>query len=135
MARIEFWKDESKRTVDPMLFSDKAAKLSKQLAEECQNSRGKKLNKRTQIRRFYDEVTRLQMASKIPESDWDAVLPLVHMLVAKAAYARGRELVSETFVDFIRSSIEQVKGPKDLVVFANLFEAFMGFYRLDCPVS
>ncbi len=135
MERIRFWKDEGKKTVDPMLFSKKAEELSKLLAAECENSRGKKINKRTQIRRFYDEVIRLGMAAKSQKSDWDSILPLVHMLVAKAAYARGRELVSDTFVEFIRSSIEQVKDPKDLGVFSNFFEAFMGFYRADCPVK
>ncbi|MDD5207599.1 MAG: type III-A CRISPR-associated protein Csm2 [Desulfobacterales bacterium] len=134
MARIVFWLDEEKRTVDPTLFSEKAERLSKDIADECEKSR-RRINKRTQIRRFYDEVVRLDLVSKNPKSDWGAVLPLVHMLVAKAAYAKGRELVSDTFVEFIRYSIEQVKHPKDLNVFAKFFEAFMGFYRSDCPVK
>jgi len=46
MAKIKFWKDEAKRTVDPMLFSEKAAKLSKEMAEECEKSR-RRVNKRT----------------------------------------------------------------------------------------
>ena len=133
MAKISFWRDEVKKTVDPMLFSKRAEELSTLLAEECRQNRG--INKRTQIRRFYDEVARLDMAARRPESEWDSVLPLLHMLVAKAAYARGRNLVSEEFVHFIKSSIEQVKQPKDLIVFAGFFEAFMGFYRRDCPVN
>jgi len=134
MAKIVFWVDEVKRTVDPKLFSEKAEILSKKLAEEC-GTNPKKPNKRTQIRRFYDEVVRLDIASKNPKADWDAVLPLLHMLIAKAAYAKGRDLVSDTFVEFIRSSIEQVKHRKDLGVFASFFEAFMGFYKADCPVK
>jgi len=134
MVKLTFWKDEARKTVDPTLFSTSAEKLSKELADECEKSPGKP-NKRTQIRRFYDEVTRLDMAAKNPESDWDNILPLIHMLVAKAAYAQGRKLVSPNFVQFIRSSVEQVKEPKDLSVFANFFEAFMGFYRLHCPVN
>ena len=72
---------------------------------------------------------------KNPKAEWENIEPLVHMLVAKAAYAQGRKLVSDTFVQFIRSSVHQVKGPKELGVFASLFEAFMGFYRQDCPVN
>jgi len=55
------------------------------------------------------------------------------MIIAKTAYARGRKLVSDSFVKFIRSSIEQVKDPKGLDVFANFFEAFMGFYTMYVP--
>lgn len=134
MDKIVFWVDEARKKVDPTLFSKKAEELSKELAGECGNS-PKKPNKRTQIRRFYDEVVRLDLASRNPKADWDAVLPLLHMLVAKAVYAKGRDLVSDTFVEFIRSSISQVKHQKDLGVFASFFEAFMGFYRADCPVK
>lgn len=60
-------------------------------------------------------------------------IALVHMLVAKAAYAEGRKLVSNEFVGFIRYSVEQIGTQKDLEVFVNFFEAFMGFYRLHGP--
>lgn len=132
--RVSFWKDEASRTVDATIFSTVAPKLSEKLAEECKRWK-KKRNTWTQIRRFYDEVLRLDAAARNPDADWDAILPLVHMLVAKAAYAQGRELVTQNFVYFIRSSVEQVKAPKDLRVFASLFEAVMGFYRRDCPAK
>ncbi len=134
MDKIDFWKDKERKTVDPTLYSSKAEALSKELAGECENSR-RRLNKRTQIRKFYDEVVRLDMAARTREQDWENILPLVHMVIAKAAYARGRELVSDNFVKFIRSSIEQVKEPQDLNVFVNFFEAFVGFYRMDCPAN
>jgi len=134
MMKIELWKDREKKVVDPLLFSKGAETLSKNLAGECENSR-RRLNKRTQIRKFYDEVVRLNSASKMRESEWKNILPLVHMLTAKAAYAKGRDLVSDNFLQFIRNSVEQVKNPADLSVFANFFEAFMGFYRMDCPVN
>jgi len=134
MDKIEFWKDKKRKTVDPKLYSVTAEALSKELAGECENSR-RRLNKRTQIRKFYDEVVRLDMAAKTREQDWENILPLVHMVTAKAAYAKGRELVSDNFVKFIRSSIEQISEPQDLNVFANFFEAFVGFYRMDCPAN
>ena len=132
MEEIKLWKDEEQKIIDPLLFSLKAEELAKEMAADHKSSKGKKVNKRTQIRKFYDEILRLNVEVK-RQQQWDTVLPLLHMMIAKAAYASGRELVSDSFVKFIRSSIEQVKDPKGLDVFANFFEAFMGFYRMYGP--
>ena len=132
MEKIELWKDRDNRKIDPVLFSLKAEALAKNLAEDCKVVKGKP-NKISQIRKFYDEVVRLNMESKNSGSDWDNILPLVNMIIAKTAYAKGRKLISDNFLNFIRSSIEQIKDPEDLEVFANLFEAFYGFYKLHCP--
>ena len=80
----------------------RAEELAKQLAEDC--SRGKRrVNKRTQIRKFYDEVLHLSMETQNrPDEDWQNIHPLVNMLIAKAVYAKGRDLVSDNFVEFIR---------------------------------
>lgn len=134
MSEITLWKDKDKKLVDPTLFSTKAEDLAKNLAVDSDHSR-KKANKRTQIRRFYDEVLRLDSEAKARPEQWDNILPRLHMLTAKAAYARGRELVSENFVSFIRTSINQIDRQEDLVVFANFFEALMGFYRLHGPAN
>ena len=58
MARIQLWKDKPKGLIDPKLFSEKAENLAKILASEQERSK-KKINKRTQFRKFYDEVVRL----------------------------------------------------------------------------
>jgi len=132
MTEIIFWKDVEKRKVDPTLFSAKAQDLALKLAED--NSKIRKVNKRTQIRKFYDEVVKLDTEAKSRSvEEWDYILPLIHMLTAKAAYAKGRELVSDAFVNFIKSSIDQIKEREDLTVFAGFFEALMGFYTLHGP--
>jgi len=131
MAGISLWKDKGKKIVDPTLFSSTAEQLAVKLAEDNKNS--KKANKRTQLRRFYDEVLRLDSEAKTRPEQWDNILPRLHMLTAKAAYAKGRELVSDNFVSFIKNAIQQIEHQDDLVVFANFFEAFMGFYRLHGP--
>lgn len=142
MEKTELWLDKEKGTVDPELYSSKAETLAKIIAGD--NEKLRKHNKRTQIRKFYDEVTRLNMAARMKtvnkdepdtDSNWNDIVPLVHMIVAKAAYARGRDLVSDNFVEFMKDSIRQVEKPKDLNVFANFFEAFMGFYRLHGPTT
>jgi len=93
----------------------------------------RKVNKRTQIRKFFDEVTRLDMTARSRPRDWHTLIPLVHMMTAKAAYAKGRELISDNFLKFIKESVDQVEDEKDLSIFATFFEAFIGFYRLHGP--
>ena len=130
---IKFWIDgEKKEKVDPKLFSDHAEKLAIKLAEDHEKGRGS-VNKRTQIRKFYDEVVRLDTTAKTRKDEWEFILPQVHMLAAKAAYARGRKLVSDDFLNFIKSSIDQVEIQKDLTIFTSFFEAMMGYYRLHGP--
>ena len=63
MTNIEFWKERENRTVDPTLYSSQAESLAKTLAQECEDSRKRK-NKRTQIRKFYDEIVRLDTAAR-----------------------------------------------------------------------
>ncbi|MCD6184411.1 MAG: type III-A CRISPR-associated protein Csm2 [Deltaproteobacteria bacterium] len=112
MEKIIFWKDREKQLVDPQLFSKTAETLAKEIAKDSKNI--KNSNKRTQIRKFYDEIVRLTMLSKThPQKEkekWDQLLPLVHMITAKAAYANGRnKLISDNFLQFLRTSIEQIK--------------------------
>jgi CRISPR-associated protein Csm2 len=133
VEKIDFWKDKAKGTVDPFLFSKKAENLATAFADENRESPSQKANKRTQVRKFYDEVLRLDNLAQNKPDNWDVVLPQVHMLTAKAAYARGRGLVSDNFLAFIKHSVGQIQKPEDLAVFANFFEAFMGFYRMYLP--
>jgi len=131
MEKIEFWKDREKGTIDPELFSAKAERLAIDLSKDWKKNQ--RQNKRTQLRKFYDEVLRLYSEARANKAQWEHILPLVHMITAKAAYAKGRGLVSDTFLNFIKTAISQVKEQKDLMVFANFFEAVMGFYRQHGP--
>jgi CRISPR-associated protein Csm2 len=128
MADLTFYKDKDKRTIRPDLFSRTAEELAETISKVERNR-----NKRTQIRKFYDEVLRLNSHAKTNPDDWDNILPYVNMIIAKGAYAEGRSLVTKEFVDFIKGSIDQVQRPEDLDVFANFFEAFMGFYKKYRP--
>jgi CRISPR-associated protein Csm2 len=132
--KIDLWMDRENKKINPVLFSDTAEALAKELADDCRNNK-KRLNKISQIRKFYDEVIRLNMASKGKNADWDSILPMINMIIAKTAYAKGRNLISNNFLLFIKSSIKQIKTPEDLTVFANFFEAFYGFYKLHCPAN
>jgi len=133
---IRFYKDREKRILEPKLFSDVAEKLADNIYKSGLQKRkdGKQkleFNNRTQIRKFYDEVVRLNSLAnnKTSPEEWDNVLPYLNMLIAKAAYAQGRKSVTRDFVDLLKNCINEVHEKKDLEVFANFFEAFMGFYR------
>jgi len=124
---IKFWKDKDKKQIDPDLFSEKAEILAKKIFEE--GKRNNKLNKPTQIRKFYDEVVRFDNIVKASPSEFETMLPYLKMLNAKAAYAMGRDLISKGFKDFISSSLKQIKDKDDFEAFAGLFESFIGYYK------
>ena len=132
MIISSFWKDKERKVIDPKLFSEIAENLAKELRKDY-DMRREKPNKRSQIRKFYDEIIKLDLKVKTQPKSWEYILPSLHMLIAKAVYAQGRKLVSDNFVKFIRSSITQINTPDDLSVFANFFEAFIGFYRHYMP--
>jgi CRISPR-associated protein Csm2 len=136
MNKINFYRDKAKAIIEPKLFSEIAEQAADEIAKSGQtpsrDGRAPRLdhNKRTQIRKFYDEVVRLNATAKGNPEDWDVILPYINMLIAKAAYANGRNrLVTDQNVHLLKDCIEQVQKPADLDVFANFFEAFMGFYR------
>ncbi len=119
--------------LDPDLFSSKAENIAIEIFKGLDRSRGK-LNKITQIRKFYDEVIRFDAILKsLPaekqEEEFEKILPYLKMLNAKVTYAMGRELVTKEFKDFIYQSLNQIKTLEDFYIFATLFEAFMGFYK------
>jgi len=131
MAGIRLWKDKPTEKLDPELFSKTAEKLAREIGEEG----GRNKNKNSQVRRYFDEVVRLNTLAQ--EGDEERmkyqVLPQVHMLVAKVVYAKGRKLVTDSFVNMMKSGIEQIEDRKDLQVFTNFLESFMGYYKMHGP--
>ncbi len=113
------------------LFNKHAEKAAKIVARA---SSGK--NKTSQLRRFYDELLRWEdKVNGGDASDSDSRLgkyrPFILMMNAKAAYAKGRELVDESFVILLRTCLENgTNSPQALRHCRLFFEAFMGFYKL-----
>lgn len=133
METIELWKDRERQIIDPELFSRTADELANEVCSEGKSA--KNANKGSQLRKFYDEVVRLSLLVKSDPNNnkWENILPMINMLVAKAAYAQGRKLITDSFLNFIKDSVAQIKRPEDLNVFSNFFEAFMGFYKFYNP--
>jgi len=130
MTTFKLWKDKDKGLLDPGLFSATAEELAKRIGTEDNRK-----NKGTQLRRFFDELIRIntKAQSKEKEDDWAIIHPLVHMMIAKVVYAQGRGLVTGLFVDLMRNGIKQIQDRNDLDVFTNFMECFIGFYKLYGP--
>lgn len=126
---MTFWKDKKNKIIKSDLFSTDAENLAKKIAEEGT----KTCNKRSQIRKFYDEVLNFSVRFGKDSAEFEKMLPYLKMLNAKAAYAKGRGLISDSFKNFISDSLKQVNDKDDFEVFVGLFEAFMGYYRLYRP--
>ena len=128
MSQIQLWKDREKREVDPEFFSIIADEKAKSIGLEDNRK-----NKGTQLRRFFDEIVRLNSQAQRKGTDWNHILPQLHMLISKAAYAKGRKLVTDSFVELLKGTIMQVRDKDDLKVLTSFFEAFMGFYKVYKP--
>jgi len=140
MTAVTLWKNKGERLVDPYLFSRTANELAKKIHEDgletywdkkknCQKSR-EKWNSSSQLRRFFDEITRLNIKAQSNVEPWELIMPQVHMMVAKVAYAKGRDLVTDSFVSLFGDTIrDQVQDKDDLQTFTSFFETFIGFYK------
>lgn len=126
MAEIKFWTEHGdKKYINHLLFSTVAEGFAKELCHE------RNMNNSSQIRKFYDEVVRLNDKVKSRADSWYEVLPYINMILAKVTYARGRKLVNEVFVNMMKTCVGQVKEPQDMTVFANFFEAVIGFHKAE----
>lgn len=132
------------------LFDTTAKELAKELAnpeiaklegrfnnQRCNVKRTNKSNKPTQIRKFFDEIKMWQSKTTDTES-LERNLAFIKMLNAKAAYARGRELVDDKFVVWLSHCLGQIQKPDEQGLatfnhFCLLFEAVLGFYKQERP--
>ncbi len=126
--KFNFWKDKEKGLIEPELFSETARSLAERVFSDKKKANA---NNPTQLRKFYDEILRFEGMVKKEPGEFERLLPYLKLLNAKVTYAEARELVSQAFREFISTSIAQVHDSKDLEVFSNLFEAFMGFYKYN----
>lgn len=120
--------------IDINLFADIAQAQAKMIAQEAQESSGKK-NKSTQLRKFYDELG--MWHDKVFEhgSDRDAryrqSAPFIKMLCAKVTYAKGRGHVGEGFEKLFTHVVKAINSPDTLKQAKLFIEAFMGFYKAE----
>ena len=92
-------------------------------------------NKSTQLRRFYDELVmwhervHFERTPQEREAKFQEMVPFIQMLVAKVAYAKGRDHVDECFETLFAHVIRQISDADTLRTAKLFMEAFMGFYK------
>ena len=120
----------------PIQFAEIKSDLFDEVARETAEciAQNKKGNKSTQLRKYYDEICMWDQKIKQNPNNYAEYLPLIKMLNAKVAYAKGRDLVDQNFVDLMRHCLNQVTtDKKTFETCKRFFEAFMGFYKMYQP--
>lgn len=102
---------------------------AKKFAEGIINMRKKQEDAYTQIRRFYDELVRIQTKSKDDNDSFDKYLPAVYIIASQAAYAQARGKLSASFEKFIVENIRAITIKDDLDKFILYFEAILGYLK------
>lgn len=109
------------------------AELVEKHAEETANAlalTGSKDIKTTksQLRRFYQEWVTLR--DRTHTKGFDKSIVGIKMLIAKAAYASGREnaKVPQDFVEWLKANLTEIRQPTDVDIFGNYFEAMVGYF-------
>lgn len=114
--------------LDAQVFNEVAQRCAKTISEGNQ-----RCNKPSQLRRFYDEL--LMWVAKVEQAPkrFDEYRPFILMLNAKAAYAKGRELVDANFVALLDHCLRQAEDARTLGQVKLFLEAFLGFYKAERP--
>jgi CRISPR-associated protein Csm2 len=121
----------------PELFNEIAEEMAMAVAFR-EDGKLRSENKSTQLRRFYDELVLWEMRINQQEVEkqaekFEESLPFIRMINAKAAYAKGRKLVDQTFVDLMHHTLNEVKDAKTMTACKLFWEAFTGFYKQVRP--
>ena len=122
--------------IDPKKFPENFVNLFDRTAKEAAEAVAEdhRVNKPTQLRRFYDEIIRWDQKSNGKSDDqFLKLLPLIRMINAKAAYAKGRNLMDDNYVKLLSHCLGQVNTPKEMRTFKTFMEAFTGFYKAERP--
>lgn len=84
-------------------------------------------NKRSQIRKFYEYVLRIQGLLRRKNVKFELVAAELNRLVPFAHYARSRSTVSELFKSFIEENLRAIHGTEDLDAFVKHFESIVAY--------
>jgi CRISPR-associated protein Csm2 len=122
------------KDIPKTLFSDIAKAKAATVFDAGGGKNGSK-NKSTQLRRFYDELVmwfekvHFERTPQDRETKYTEVAPFIQMLVAKVAYAKGRNHVDECFEQLFSHVVKEISDATSLKHAKLFMEAFMGFYK------
>ncbi len=84
-------------------------------------------NKRSQIRKFYEYVLRIQSLLHRKNNNFDAVEAELKRLIPYVNYAVSRGTVSELFRNFINDNMMAIHNVEDLNAFVKHFESIIAY--------
>lgn len=119
------------KAIAPNLFSDVAQEKARIVAQ----GKTQRTNNSTQLRRFYDELVMWHdkvlsvRSDEIRNVRYQEAAPFIQMMIAKAAYAKGRGHVEESFEKLFSDLIRQIDDVASLRHAKLFMEAFLGFYK------
>ena len=116
-----------KQPLNPKIFSDIAEAAAKRISQN-----GDKQNKSTQLRKYYDELSmwddKIHRAAD-KNAEYQKSAPYIHMLKAKAAYAKGRSHVDDNFIAIFNRLLDQIDSAETLHHAKLFYEAMLGFRK------
>lgn len=107
--------------INPALVTSDA-----QRAAESFFSDPKKPIMASQLRKFYGDVKTLELRKKNGAA-FEAILPLIKLLKAKSAYACKRNVVPQSFREWLWKNVDNINTERDFTAFLLHFEAVVGF--------
>lgn len=122
-----YYKDEKKHILKKEYIVD----YSKEIAEMLESDGGRDANRRSQIRKFYEYVLRVERKLGLSGNDYAAVEADLLELLPHVTYAASRRVVSNIFIKFIEKNVTAVHDDKDLKAFVKHFEAVIAFTKKD----
>lgn len=92
---------------------------------------GNKLNKRSQIRKFYEYALGLQGQMQRNGWEYPVIEAELNRLLPYAAYAKSRNVVSDLFEQFIKDAVSSIHDKDDFNAFIKHFEAIIAYLPKD----
>lgn len=116
------------------LLDVKAMEYAKKLVSKDQNRKFIAVP-RSQLRRLFNEVKRLERKLDMNMAKWEQVYPLIKMLKSKTSYAVARAKdrdrnnpCYDQLLSFITDAVDSINNIKEFKAFCLLFESVYGFY-------
>lgn len=122
-----YYSDGEKRKLKKEYIVDYPRKL----ADLFDKDGGKDTNKRSQIRKFYEYILRVETKMRLQGNDFSLIEADLSELMPYVSYAGQRRVVSKLFIDFIESNVKEIHDEKDLKAFTKHFEAIVAFTKKD----
>lgn len=105
-------------------------KITYNMKTKKNEQKNKNLDKYTQLRKFYDELLKIQLKIESDKNiDFKIFLTSIYMLVSKSAYAFARGKLSEKFSSFIEKNVKNITTKDDIDMFVLYYEAILGYVK------